>query len=174
MDLSTLWNLNLSATTATPLLGLETPAPAAMLTADPPEDLTILRVVGDFNLSLTAGIWALALTVQDQTWTPGATILVDADKRLLWSQTYDVVQMAAVLAGWVAGHWAPPGLLLANATADLLTQAPRESVHVDISPNVKLVAGRALYLVAYELSGAGTCISTSSNMRVLFQRSGRR
>lgn len=154
-------------------MSMEMPTSLVNITSDPPEDLTVLRVVGDFVVSLSAGNWTLGCLVQDHTWTPGATVSVDNDKRVLWSMTYNVTGVAQ-LAGFTTASWEPPGQLFIDATTDLVVQAPREAVHIDISPKVKIQAGQALYLVAWENSGAGTFTTGSNNMRVLFQRSRRR
>lgn len=154
-----------AVTTAVPLLQLQSPTNLSNLTADPPEDLTVLRVVGDFQVQLTivTANWSLALIVADVTWTPGATIAVDNDKRILWQMTY--VSIDSVV------NWIPPGTFLDTG---VVTMAPREAVHIDIAPKVKVEAGKALYLVAYENVAGGTLTTSSATMRVLYQRSGRR
>lgn len=139
------------------------------LTSDPPEDLTVLRVVGTFNVALSAPTvasrWVLALLVQSTTWVQSATFAADADKRILWSRTFAAADAQAY-------SWSSPGYMIAGANAP----APMnlETVTVDISPKVKLEAGNALYLVAYEQSGDSTFTTSTDNMRLLFQRSGRR
>lgn len=151
-------------TTAVPLISLQAPASLASLTSDPPEDLTILRMVGSFSVSLSAaGVWTLALTVADVTWTPGSTSLEDADKRLLWLRTFNS-QVAATY------QWLQPGYLTVNNT---VVAAQVGLTDLDIAPKVKVEAGKALYLVAYEESGAAALTVASRNMRVLVQRTGR-
>lgn len=177
MDLSTAWTLSaISVTTATALLELQTPAPGTIV-SDPVEDLTILRIVGSFTTIVTVAAldtWSLALTVQDTTWTPATLLSNDADKRLLWSQTYQVPSV--VPAGFASISWHPPGLLAIDATTDTVvpTGDNGDSWKVDISPDVKLRPGQALYLVGYESIDGGAMTTSSLNMRVLFQRSGRR
>lgn len=158
---------SVAVTSTVTLIQLQAPSPAsfASLTSDPPEDLTILRMVGDFTTVLTvttAAVWTLALTVADVTWTPGATSVVDADKRLLWVRTFD----APSAATWA---WRPPGYTAVNNVGFGYTEAH----HLDIAPKVKVEAGKALYLVAYEESGDATLLVSSVNMRVLMQRTGR-
>lgn len=169
-DVSGAWNLNnVTGTTAVKLIELQAPASLVNLTSDPPEDLTILRMRGSFYFSLSTGMseWTLALTVQDTDWTPGATAAVDADKRLLWSQVY-----RAPLG--VQYMWTPPGLLTVDPLgAGQVVYAGEAACHLDISPKVKVEAGKALYLVAYEEYGTAFAVSGSRLMRVLFQRSGR-
>lgn len=166
-ELSTRWqHTAVAVTTSTVLWGLESPAAAAALTALPPEDVVIMRLVGDFQVALPAAVidsWTLALTVQDSTWTPAALFNTDADKRILWSQTY------AKGPPGEAVTWTPPGLL-STATATLGV-APRESIHIDIAPKVKLEAGQGLNLVAYEnLPGvAGTFTTIGYTVRMLWQ-----
>lgn len=159
------WLMNaVTATTAVPLVQLQAPASLASLTSDPPEDLTVLRLVGSFNVQLsTTSAWALALTVADVTWTPGSNILVDSDKRLLWMRVYSAAA-AAVYA------WREPGYLAVN---NVVACSAEGHVNIDISPKVKIEAGKALYLVAYESTGAAEFTTTSSCMRLLVQRSGR-
>lgn len=157
-----------TGTTSSALLQMQAPTDVTNLTADPPEDLTILRIVGDFNVIISGApaTWVLALIVQDQTWTPGATFAVDADKRILWSQTYITQHTDTTHA------WDPPGTLGVNGA--VVGMAPEKSVHVDISPKVKVECGKALFLVAYENAGAETFSCGGHNMRLLFQRSRRR
>lgn len=167
-SLSSAFLLNsVTATTAVKLIELQSPLSLASLTADPPEDLTLLRLRGSFRVQMTAnavGVWTLALTVQDTDWTPGATFQVDADKRILWSRTYET--SAAVTHAWV-----PPGVLTITGTAVVDQMGATD---LDIAPRVKVEAGKALYLVGYENSGAQTLLVTSDELRVLYQRSGRR
>lgn len=175
MELSTSWVMaGLSATTAVTLLELQSPA-TGVLVSDPVEDLTLLRIVGDFQVLLGAAAGShaiLALTVQDTAWTPSALFSNDADKRILWSMSYMVG--GVVPAGFATLEWSPPGLLTVNATTDTVTPTgDRSMCHIDISPDVKVRAGQALSLVFYEVNTA-TLSTTSGNMRVLFQRSGRR
>lgn len=146
------------------------------LTSDPPEDLTILRVVGDFTTTLTRGNWTLGLIVVDTT-TSFTTFAADSDKRVLWHMTYDAetpVTVGGPPAGAAAFIWTPPNLGMLQATANQLVQVDRASVHLDISPKVKVEPGKSLLLVAWENSGAGTMTVASTDMRVLFKRSGRR
>lgn len=151
------------------LIELQSPAALNALTSDPPEDLTLLRLVGSFELAITnpAGSWVLALTVQDTTWTPGATVSVDADKRLLWSRNFDSG------ANTITVLWTPPDRCWSTDAAGTF-QSHSTAMQVDIAPKVRIQPGQALYLVAYEESGASTLTMTSSLMRVLYKRSGRR
>lgn len=153
-----------STTTAAALVQLQAPSDLSNLTADPPEDLTILRVMGDFAVEVsTTGSWTLALLVQDTTWTPGSTFLVDSDKRVLWMQSY-VVNPAATY------RWATGRLEVNNA---VVAGQSREMTRVDIAPKVRIEAGKALYLVAYEGTNGSTFTTSSDNMRILAQRTQR-
>lgn len=168
-DVSAQWTFaSIVSTTATVLIQLQSPAALNNLTADPPEDLTILRVVGDYLVRMTSGDgnWTLALLVADVTWTPGATISVDNDKRILWQKTYQVFGTAAEAV------WHPPGMY--KEAGGTTFPGDPSMTHIDISPKVKVEAGKALYLVAYENSGAEDLIVNSVTMRVLYKRSGRR
>lgn len=162
-------------------MSFEMPTSMVGLTADPPEDITILRVVGDYSVAVgngVTGVWNLALLVQDQTWTPAATINLDNDKRILWQQQYTAPAEAAALAGYASIAWYPPTLSVISATTSLFGNSTMgalgNATHIDIAPKVRLEAGKALYLVAYEGSGTSTLTSSSVSMRVLFQRSRRR
>lgn len=158
----------LTATAAATLVRLEQPTDLTNLSSDPPEDLTVLRIVGDFTVALgAAGTWTLALTVQDTTWTPTAGTsgwFSDSDKRMLWSMTY--TSLGELL------QWSPPGFLEVGGVPTMT--CPREAVHIDISPKVKITSGKSLVLVAYEQSGATTFDTIGFNMRMLYQRSRRR
>lgn len=156
-----------AATTQVIQISLESPTNLANLGADPPEDLTILRMVGDFNVTLSAsGKWRLALLVQDRTWTANTSGVDDNDKRILWSRVFNN------LSGFSAS-WQEPGWLLLGASPPLVA-GQVDMTHIDISPKVKVENGKALYLVAYEEVNGATLTVTSVNMRVLYQRSGRR
>lgn len=166
-SLSSAFSLSaVTATTAVSLIELQSPTTLATLTSDPPEDLTLLRIRGSFNVTVSAagGGWTMGLTVQDTTWTPGALFEADADKRFLWTRTFRA-------NGGAAQEWYEPdcteitGVAFFNAGGACL---------LDIAPKVKVEAGRALHLVAYEIAGASALTVVSSEMRVLYQRSGRR
>lgn len=157
------------ATTAVVLIQLQAPASLAALTSDPPEDLTILRMRGAYFTSIGSGSaynWTLALLVQDTTWTPGATFNVDADKRILWSRTYQGNASTAAL------NYSPPGLVYETGGAQF--PAHPAILTVDIAPKVKIQSGQALHLVAYENGASPSLTIISSEMRVLYKRSGRR
>lgn len=158
-----------AATSAALLVSLQAPPTLVALTADPPEDLTILRLVGSFSLTLSiTSIWTLGIIVQDTDWTPTAGVTgysQDADKRFLWTRTFQAPDAQAYA-------WTPPGVLTAGANAPVPMNM--ETVTLDISPKVRVEAGKGLYAVAYEQAGAGTLTWASFNMRLLFQRSGRR
>lgn len=170
-DVSGQFLLNgITATTAVILVQLQAPASLAALTSDPPEDLTILRMRGTFGVFAsvsTAFSFTLALLVQDVTWTPGATFTVDADKRILWSRTF-----LNEPASTAAPSWQPPGTYLEAGGTRFPTHP--SIITVDIAPKVRVQSGQALHLVGYENSGAFAGTVISSEMRVLYKRSGRR
>lgn len=151
------------------LVRLEAPASLSSLEADPPEDLTILRIRGNFNVTLSAAAavtsWTLGLIVQDHQWTQGATFLIDSDKRWLWTRTFDTNAENATF------QWLPPGM---GSVAGTTFFGQVGMTELDISPKVKVEAGRALYLAAYETASGRALTVTSADMRVLFQRSRRR
>lgn len=159
------WDITGTATTSANLISLQAPTSLASLTSDPPEDMTLLRIVGDFQVTVsTTGIWVMALLVQDTVWTPSATFNLDADKRVLWSRSYQAVE--AVLHTYCHdGHCTVTGTNMFEC---------RDLTHIDIKPMVKLEPGKSLVLVAYEQSGSATFTSNSQNMRVLFQRTQRK
>lgn len=167
VDVSGQWVHSTGVTAAVPLIALQAPTNLSNLTADPPEDLTVLRIVGDYTTTITgtgAGYWSLALLVADVTWTPGTSISVDNDKRILWQRSYEAPITET-------STWLPPGRWDSSITASV----PTDATHIDIAPKVKIEAGKALYLVAYENAASAYTLATySHSMRVLFQRSGRR
>lgn len=169
-----------TGTTSVSLYGLQAPTVTigTDLTSDPPEDVTIMRVVADIQVVMTtvsAGArWILGLLVQDRTWTPGATFAVDADKRFLWTMTYNYPANSTNTPGLTAWTYWPPGLIQVSATADQFFECPREAVHIDIAPKVRLEDGKALHMVAYEEAGATSFTCTIQSMRLLMQRSRRR
>lgn len=172
------WLYTAQATTAaTPLISLEMPATLVGVTADPPEDLTILRMVGTFGVAVTVGAtpvsWTLGLIVQDATWTPSATFAADADKRVLWHETYGHSGANGTTAFWgFSATGGARGQVLNAALA--ATSCPERLETVDISPRVRVEPGQALYLVAWENANGGTLSTSTADMRVLFKRSRRR
>lgn len=165
-----------SVTSVQSMLAFEAPTitPGTPITADPPEDQTLLRITASLTVTMTSGNWTLGLMVTDRTWTPiGGEFATDADKRILWSQTYSGDETSTVLAGYVSTSWFPPGNMVVNATTDLVSECPREAVYIDIAPKVKLEDGKQLCFVAWENNGGGTLTLRCSWMRVLMQRSRR-
>lgn len=148
------------------------------LTAAPPEDQTILRIVSEFTVQVTATTVAnricLGLLMADVAWTPGSTSVADLDKRFLWYKSFSLptATASAGVAGWA---W-ESGLLAITATANQLVQVDLQYTQLDITPKVKLEDGKALTLVAYVDASSGlTSYSVAlRTMRVLMQRSGRR
>lgn len=158
-ELQSTFTLNVTATAATPVWGLQAPAPAAGLTALPPEDVVLMRIRGSFNCSITAtASWTLALTVQDTTWTPG-TFAGDSDKRLLWTRSFTPTGAGNIFGDTGLQVWDLAGTPLVAHWNSML----------DISPKVKLESGQALYLVAYELTGTATLTVSTAEMRMLWQ-----
>lgn len=167
----------ITSTTASRLYGLQAPTVTigTDLTADPPEDVTILRVTADLSVTLSsAGCWVLALLVQDTTWSPASTYTLDADKRVLWHKTYDTNGALGALAGFVSATWECPNHLTVDATTDLVVECQPDAVQLDCTPKVRLEDGKGLHLVAYEQSGAAAMTCVLRNMRLLMKRSGRR
>lgn len=162
-----------ASSTQVKLLELQTPNSMVSLTADPPEDLTLLRIRGSFSLAMSGtGSWTMALLVQDTNWTNGGTFQDDSDKRILWSRTFETGAISS-LAGFNGMSIDPPGIVTVDATVDYLLNIPGVA-DVDIAPKVKVEAGKALYLAAYENTGTAALSTGSRDMRVLFQRSRRR
>lgn len=159
-----------TVTTAHILVQLQAPTDLTNLTSDPPEDITILRIRGSFNTTLSGSAsanWTLALTVQDTVWTPGVTFEVDADKRMLWTRTFQATNATS-------DTWLVPGTYLASGSGATAFTSHPNATDLDIAPKVKIETGRALFLVCYENVGAGTVNVGTQDMRVLFQRSRRR
>lgn len=167
----------ITATTATTLINIENPVNLTGLTSDLPEDLIILRIVGSFSVVMTTaaanGHWTLALIVQDTTWTPGATFVIDADKRVLWHRSY----RSSDEGGATQYSWHEPGhLTVVGAAAAFQSRSfAGDASRVDISPKVRIKPGQSLFLVAYENGGAVAFTTASTaDMRVLYKRAGRR
>lgn len=157
-----------SSTTAVVLVQLQAPSDLSNLTADPPEDLTVLRMRGSFACSMGGPAnWTLALLVQDTMWSPSAVFSADADKRVLWCRTFSTTAA-------VTHRWEPPGYMTWDPAGTPQVVSQPGVTELDISPKVKVEAGKALYLVAYENGGASSMTVVSTEMRLLFQRSGRR
>lgn len=158
-------------TTQTKLYELQMPTVTigTALTADPPEDVTILRLVAEYSFSFTqatqSGDWTIALTVQDANWTAGANFVADADKRMLWYQTFVSDPVASTQ------NWFPPDAFIAGTTRSASTWG---HTRIDIAPKVRVEAGKALYAVLYENSGAQTATWSLNTCRLLLQHSGRR
>lgn len=173
-SLSSAWSQSVAVTTATPLISLEMPATLVGVTSDPPEDISLLRVVGQFGTNVSApASWTLALLVQDATWTPSTAFATDADKRVLWHRTYETGEAAG--ASWgAAAVGAGAGTSGRIVSAAATTECPERYEHVDISPKARVEPGQALYLVAYENANGATFSTTTRDMRVLFTRSRRR
>lgn len=155
----------ITATTSATLLSLQAPT-SLTLTSDPPEDMTVLRIRGSMNVLLSAaGSWTLALLVQDTTWTPSTAFEDDADKRILFSQTFRNTLATTKV-------WNPDGTVEYGSGG--VTGVTSNVTQVDISPKVRIGAGQALFLVGYEDTGAAALTVDTAEMRLLFQRSGRR
>lgn len=163
----------ITGSTNSVLMRMEMPTDPTNLTADPPEDIIILRIVGEFEVSMAAAAaaasWTLALTVQDWTWSSSATFAADADKRLLWTRTYTAT------ADNVAFQWLP-GLGQVSGSNTVIGNSGMEepATRLDIAPKVKLEAGKALALVAYENVDGRALTVTGRSMRLLYQKSRRR
>lgn len=164
-----------TATAVTSLYGLEAPTVTigSSLSSDPPEDVTLLRIVGTMNLALSGAVgrWTIGLIVQDRTWTPSALFVTDADKRFLWYRTYSI---PAGLAGVTSVTFDEPNWMQVLATQNLLVEVDRAAVSFDISPKVKLEDGKALHMVAYEEQNGSSLTLNMQTMRLLMQRSRRR
>lgn len=161
------WTFNaVSVTTTSSLISLQAPTTLA-LTSDPPEDITVLRIVGEYTVSLSNNVctWALALLAQDTDWTPG-TFNTDSDKRILWNQAYQ--NNAGAALSWTAGGY------LSDGTTGIFGPSVEKHTFIDISPKVRLETGKALYLVAYEVVSGGTLSLTGITVRMLIQRTGGR
>lgn len=173
---------SMTTTTAVKLLEFQAPSISigTALTSDPPEDQTILRIVGDMLVSVvataTGNRLCLGLMVADVTWTPAALSVTDLDKRFLWHQVYEVPNLTYTALTGVS--WGPPNYQSIQSTTpgQVLFETKPETVHVDIKPKVKIEDGKALHLVGYvdqSTSLTGWAVSLRS-WRILMQRAGRR
>lgn len=156
-----------TATSVVELMAFEEPA-ATVFTTMPPEDIIIDRVVGSFDVLVSAaGNWTLGLLVADRGWTTTSAFSADADKRILWHETFE--NQVAGGALWQCGLvWTVGTLTLATAV-----MSPERKYRVDISPKIRLQAGKALFLVAWEDAGAAAFSTTSRDMRILWHRARR-
>lgn len=165
-----------TVSTTAQVLAFEAPTvtPGTPVTADPPEDQVLDRVTGSLRVTLTgAGVWVLSLLMVDRTWTPiGGEFATDADKRILWSKTYDS-QSLSTLAGFTGVTWSKAHMFI-TATAPLVVEQPESMGYVDITPKVKLEDGKQLIFLASECSGAASFSVTADWMRILMHRAGRR
>lgn len=167
-----------TATTAlSHLFGFEAPVVTVgtALSSDPPADRIIQRITGELRVKLTgSGSFTLGLLVVDRTWTPqGGTFSVDADKRILWSRTYDSAELAGNVTGFTSVSWSAPNHMLVNATTDLLTECDRGAVYIDVAPKVRLEDGKSLAIIAWENEDGATLILNMVWMRLLLSRAGR-
>ncbi len=159
------------------VLAFEAPTitPGTAVTADPPEDQVLDRIVAEFTVQLAgAGSWTLGMMVVDRTWTPvGGEFATDADKRVLWYQTYDS-NTFSTLAGFTGVTWSSPNHLLVTATSPVALETDMRAVKLDITPKIRLEDGKALIFCAWEDQGTATLSLTVRTMRLLMHRAGRR
>lgn len=155
----------------TQLLAFESPtlAVGTPLTADPPQDRTVLRLIGSLTWSqATAGNTVhVGLILTDRSWTPVGTtnITADLDKRWLWWREFSM----AVGAAWTAETFSDAGGGI--HVNDLPVE--KDFTRFDITPKVKLEDGKVLSLVIYQ-NGATAVTCSSRDIRILLQRAGRR
>lgn len=165
-----------TVTTAAQILAFEAPTvtPGTAVTADPPEDQVLDRVTGSLRVTLTgAGVWVASMLLVDRTWTPlGGEFATDADKRILWSKTYDS-QTVSVLTGFTTATWGP-GHMTVLATTQAIIEQPLEMTYIDIQPKVRLEDGKQLIFLVSEVSGAASFSLTADWLRILMHRAGRR
>lgn len=159
------------------VLAFEAPTitPGTAVTADPPEDQILDRIVAEFRVDLNGiGSWTVGLMLVDRTWTQSSTgeMAPDGDKRILWYETYESVVFA--LAGLTTTSWVPPNSLQIQATTPVIGECDWRATHLDITPKVRLEDGKQLVFVAWENSGTATLTFTTRSMRILMHRAGRR
>lgn len=159
------------------VLAFEAPTitPGTAVTADPPEDQIIDRIVAEMQVVINGtGSWTLALMVVDRTWTQTSTgeMAPDADKRILWYCTYEAGIQA--LPGLTNTSWAPPNYMSIQATTPLYLECDWRATHVDISPKIRLEDGKQLVWVCWEESGTALFTMATRTMRLLMHRAGRR
>lgn len=165
--------ITVTAGAVTSLVAFEAPTLTAgtPLTADPPEDQTLLRILADFTVVAPAAMsdtW-FALLLVDRTWTPVGTanLAADGDKRILWSRYYSA--MGTTSPGvWTNGLAITTGV----GTAVVAMAEAKDRTDIDITPKVKLEDGKHLVMVCYTGATPPTS-ATLKNTRVLMQRSGR-
>lgn len=171
-DLTPRFLLGTAGNSAIAVWGLDSPAPAASLTSLPPNDIVIMRVVGDFFVDHNAAngnnSTTFMLGVRDQVWTQG-TLANDLDQRWLW------IQFFVSNGPTTNSHdWLPPGVYRERVTATGVTVAkaglPVMATRLDISPRCKIQAGQALFLAAYVTDADATYSIGASAMRMLWQQ----
>lgn len=158
----------ITSTSVSSLFGLESPTVTlgTSVTSDPPEDLTILRMMGEIEVSFDApATWTLGLIVQDRTWTPQSTFAPDADKRFLWTENFSSVSGALWRTGLVIDTF--------QTAVTTAVGTGRDKTRIDVAPRVRLEDGKSLHLVAYEEAGASVLTVTIRHLRLLMQRSRR-
>lgn len=157
-------------TTASSLYSFQAPTVTigTPLNFDAPEDLTLLRIRAEMQVNMsTTGVWALVLLVQDTDWTPSGYV-TDSDKRFLWSRVYQ--NLGDGVASWAPGMEANTNASVITFRTAAVDSAGMSYSCLDISPKVRLEAGKALFLVAYELVNGATFTVTLHNMRILQTR----
>lgn len=149
----------------TQLISFEAPTLVAgtPLTADPPQDRLVLRLIGRLTYSTTvAGTVGVGLILTDRTWTPVGTVTItpDLDKRWLWWREVPMAAGDALTPQTLVNGGG--GLAVSNAM-----YADKDPTFFDISPKVRLEDGKSLNLVVY-FSGAVTApVVTTMSFRML-------
>lgn len=164
---------SVTVNTLVTLLQLEASTLASgVINADPPEDLTVLRVVGMIDLMLAGinpGECTVAFLVEGSTWDMNTAFTTDSEKRILWHRTF-VLPRDATENG-ITLRWCPPGTLVAAGAGGVIFGADLGVCSFDFTPKVKLEDGKALFLAVY-VNGV-TVTLESYDMRILCQRSRR-
>lgn len=140
------------------------------LTAEPPEDMVLLRIMALMTIAMTAtSDFGIGFMVADRTWTPIGTtrITPDLDKRFLWWRE--------VGTSGAADMYAPQYFKAGGGTGAVPNSIPvdRDPTWFDISPKVRIEDGKHLLAVTYN-SGAGSTGCVVQELRILMQRAGRR
>lgn len=154
-------------TTVTSLISFEAPTLVAgtPLTADPPQDRTILRIVGQLQVAGAAatGSLGMGLMVCDRVFAPTSgtgRMTPDLDKRWLWWRE----TLLRSGESWDAQHYLSTGGVLSPNNVP----PERDFTMFDISPKVRLEDGKQLAFITFQDTALMAPVITLMEVRVLF------
>lgn len=160
-----------STSASTQILAFEAPAlvSGTPLTADPPEDRIIQRIIARFRWAqvTTGNTVACGVILTDRTWTPigTTTIVPDLDKRWLWWREFFIGSGESwdTLTGTANGSAVP------MAQCHNLEESP---LYLDIAPKVRIEDGKSLNFVIYNAAATAVTVVPMA-WRILLSKAGR-